>query len=175
MKKAYLITAVAGTGKSTICKVLEDMGYEAYGIEDIPGMFGMYRKDTKEPYTDFDNRDPEKIKNAEWLCNIEKLQEVLHNQKADIAFYCGVASNTEAMVPFFDKTVVLVTTKELLHQRLSNREGQNDMGGNEASRQAVLGWKDWWENEMMQKGALTVRADGAPYEVAEKILQLLQL
>lgn len=171
MKKKYLITAVAGTGKSTVEKELSKMGYETYGIEDIKGMFGMYRKDTKEPFVDFDNGDPEKIKNAAWLCNIEKLQEVLNRQKNDIAFYCGVASNMDNIIPFFDKVFLLITNKETLHKRLSNREGKDDMGGNEASRQEVLGWKDWWENEMRDKGAIVVNADGTPNDVVDKIIR----
>ena len=59
MHKKYLVTGIAGSGKSTVCRQLESMGYETYGIEDIEGMFAMYRKDTKEVFTNFDNSDPE--------------------------------------------------------------------------------------------------------------------
>lgn len=139
MKRKYLITANAGTGKSTVSKVLRTLGYESYDLEEIPGMFGMYRKDTKEPYIDFHNGNPQMIENAEWLCNPKKLVEVFIKQKNDIAFYCGVGSNMEDIIPLFDKVVLLVVSKETLHKRLSNREGKNDMGGNEEGRQAVLG------------------------------------
>src|SRR5579872_5528801 len=102
LKNKVFITGIAGSGKSTICKELLKMGYEAYGIEDIEGMFAMYRKGTREIFTDFDNADPEKIKNSEWLCNINKLKKLLAQQRDELAFYCGVASNMDDLFPLFD-------------------------------------------------------------------------
>lgn len=64
-KKKVLITGIAGSGKSAVCRELLSMGYEAYGIEDVDGMFAMYQKGTMEIFSDFDNSDPEKIKNCE--------------------------------------------------------------------------------------------------------------
>ena len=41
MKKAIFITAVSGSGKSTVCKALTELGYEAYDIESILGLFSL--------------------------------------------------------------------------------------------------------------------------------------
>lgn len=166
-----LVTGIAGSGKSTICKQLASMGYESHSIEEIDGMFAMYRKGTKELFEDFENSDPEKIKNSEWLCDVNKLQELLSKQKSEPAFYCGVASNMDDLIPLFDKVILLKTASEEIHKRLSTREGTEDMGNTEESRQAVLGWKDWWEGEMEEKGALTVDANGSPEQVAKTILE----
>lgn len=171
-RRKVLITGIAGSGKSTVCRELLTMGYEAYGIEDVERMFAMYRKGTKEIFTDFDNSDPEKIKNSEWLCDIEKLKELFVQQKNEVAFYCGVASNMDDLIPLFDKVLVLQTDAKSLHARLSTREGTDDMGNTEASRQTVLGWKDWWEDEMKEKGAIIVGAQDDPHSVAEKILHI---
>lgn len=35
MKKSILITGIAGTGKTSIIIFLKQIGYTAYGIEDI--------------------------------------------------------------------------------------------------------------------------------------------
>lgn len=170
MYKKYLITGIAGSGKSSVCKQLISLGYEAYGIEDIDGMFAMYRKGTKEIFDDFDNADPEKIKNSEWLCDVSKLKKLLSQQKNAIAFYCGVASNMDEIIPLFNKVILLKTNPNELCRRLSTREGTEDMGNTKESRQTVLGWKDWWENEMVEKGALPLSADGSLDEIAETIL-----
>ena len=170
MNKKYLITGIAGIGKSSVCKQLISMGHEAHGIEDIDGMFAMYRKGTKEIFEDYNNSDPEKIKNSEWLCDVKKLKELLNQQKKDIAFYCGVASNMDGIIPLFDKVILLKTNPNELHRRLSTREGTEDMGNTEESRQAVLGWKDWWENEMTEKGAVIISADSNVAEVAKTVI-----
>ncbi len=125
-----------------------------------------------EIFSDFDNSDPEKIKNCEWLCNVDKLKGLMNRQRDNIAFYCGVASNMDDLTPLFDKVFLLKTDAASLHTRLSTREGMDDIGNTEASRQTVLGWKDWWENEMEEKGAVVVDAGSVPRSVAGKILNL---
>lgn len=171
--KKYLITGVTGSGKSSICDQLSSMGYESHGIEDIDGMFAMYKKGTKEIFGDFDNSDLEKINNSEWLCDVNKLKELLAKQKKEIAFYCGVASNMDDLFPLFDKVILLKTTQDILIKRLTNREGADDMGGTKESRQAILGWKDWWENEMIDKGAIEISADGNLVEIAKAIIGII--
>jgi broad-specificity NMP kinase len=171
LMKKILITGVTGSGKSTVAKQLESIGCESHGIEDIEGMFAMYRKGTKEIFEDFDNSDPEKIRNSEWLCKIEQLRNLFASQKQDIAFYCGVASNMDDIFPLFDKVIVLKADSKVLHARLSTREGTDDMGGTETSRQAVLGWKDWWEETMQDKGAILLDANKSSKEIAQEILK----
>ncbi len=170
--KKILITGISGSGKSTLCKVLRDLGEETYSIEeDIEGMFAMYRKGTNEIFEDFDNSNPEKIAISEWRCNVEKLKDLIATQRNERAFYCGVASNMDDILPLFDKSFFLKTSPDVLHERLSNREGTEDMGGTEESRQAVLGWKDWWEETMQDKGVKVISANGSPHETAKEIIK----
>lgn len=172
MKTKILITGIAGSGKSTVSKALNDLGYESHDIENIEGMFNMYRKDTGEIYEDYDNADPEKIKNAEWLCDVTELKKLFDSQKSEIAFYCGIASNMKDIVPLFEKVILLQTSSDVLHKRLSFREGTEDIGNNEKGRQVILGWKDWWEGEMIKAGAIAVDANGEAREVTEKIKEV---
>jgi broad-specificity NMP kinase len=173
MKTKILITGIAGSGKSTAHKELCRLGYESYDIETIDGMFDMFRKDTGEVYKDYSNADAEKIKNAEWLCDVNKLKELLEQQKEDIAFYCGVASNMDDIIPLFDKTILLQTNPEILHKRLSSREGTGDMGNTEEGRKVVLGWKDWFEDKVKKHEAIVVNADGVIEDVVKKIIDLI--
>lgn len=169
--KKVLLTGVAGTGKSTLCTTLIGLGYEACDLEKVDGLFKMYRKDTGEEYVGFDN-SVEHIQNSVWRCDPKALASLLSNQKADMAFYAGTASNMEDIVPLFDQTILLVAKPENVYKRLMNREGQNDMGGSEESRQAVLGWQDWWDGEMKDLGAVPVPADGISEETATLVLRV---
>ena len=175
MTKKILITGVSGTGKSTVCKHLINLGYEAYDIENIEGMFEMYHKGTKNVFVDYANSKPENIKNAEWLCNSTKLKALITSQKSDVAFYCGIASNMDDILKFFDKVIVLQPDSNTLNLRLKNREGTSDIGNNQEGRDVVLGWKDWWEGEMLKKGAILVNANKTPEEVAKNISSMLKI
>lgn len=50
-------------------------------------MFEMYRKGTKEVFEDYDNADPEKIKNADWICDTNTLKELLEWTENFVANY----------------------------------------------------------------------------------------
>ena len=170
-----LITGVSGTGKSTICKNLINLGYEASDIENIKGMFEMYHKDTKAVFEEFDNSIPHHIKSAEWICDIGKLKKLVESKKSGIAFYCGVASNMDDLIPLFDKVIVLQPDPDVLNVRLKNREGTDDIGNNQNGRDVILGWKDWWEKEMHKKGGILVNANASSQKTTEKILDILNL
>lgn len=79
MKNKILITGIAGSGKSTVNKILGGFGYESYDIEDIDGMFEMYRKDTGEIYEDSITdliispiTSFRKNKNAGWIIQLKR-------------------------------------------------------------------------------------------------------
>lgn len=171
MKKHFLITANAGTGKSTIARQLQKMGHEAYDLEEIPGLCGMYKKGTREPFEKFNNGSKEDIADGEWICDTEKLQNLMVRQKKDVAFYAIASNNLPELIPLFDKVFLLIVSKETIYKRLYNREGQDDMGGNEESRQAVLHWKDWWENEIRKFPITEINAEGTPEEITKVILK----
>jgi len=166
-----LITGVSGTGKTTACKVLKKMGYEAVDIENIKGMFKMVHKDTNNIFKDYNNANPDHLKNAEWICNVSRLKKKLNSQNENIAFYSGIASNMDDILPLFDKFIVLYLTSKALNDRLKNREGTNDIGNNQEGRNVVLGWKDWWEEDMKEKGAIIIDANKTPKNIAKEILE----
>lgn len=174
MKKSIFITGVAGSGKSSISKELNRLGYQAYDIEELDGMFKMVRKDTGEDFADYDNADMDKVKNADWICDKNKLKELLQKQNDGTVFYCGVASNNNEIIELFDQTILLQASSEAVRKRLNSRAGTDDMGNTAENRDWVLSWKEWWENQMIEQGAIIVDADGNCAEVARKILSMVQ-
>lgn len=168
-----LITGISGTGKTTTCKALKEMGYSAIDIENQDGMFEMVHKGTMNVFVDYDNLNPEHIKSAEWVCNLYKLKKLLDSHNENYSFYSGIASNMDVILPLFDKFIVLYLSSEDLNNRLKNRENTTDIGNNQEGRDVILGWKDWWEGEMKKKGGIFINSTKSPKEVAKKILEAI--
>lgn len=158
MKKSILVTGVAGSGKSAVCSEFRRCGYRAYDIEDIAGLFQMVGKKTGVVVSDHDNNNLESVKEHDWVCNIDKLRELIKMEKENIAFYCGTASNIDQLLPLFDKVILLKASPDAIRRRLSGRKSK-EFGNTPEIQEWVLSWKDWWEDKMRDAGAVVVDAD----------------
>ena len=70
MHKSILVTGVSGTGKSSLSKKLNDLGYKACDMDSYAGLFLMVDKQTKKPVENHDNADLEKVKAMDWICDV---------------------------------------------------------------------------------------------------------
>ena len=171
MKKKIFITGISGSGKTTLSQTLNTLGYKAYNIEhDKFGLFKFIRKDTGEHYIDYDNTDIEKVKNASWVCDVDKLKKLLSKHTEDISFYCGTASNNIEIMSLFDKVFFLKVSPDILYKRLLVREGTDDFANTETGRQMVLSKIDKFNNENIKAGAIIVNGDLEPLEVARDVV-----
>lgn len=168
MKRAVLITAVSGSGKSTVCKSLSKLGYEAYDLESIPGLFSLVDPNTDEVLEGKQIGDLNKDIEADWVCDTEKLASLLANQKHEVAFYCGGTSRTEELMKAFDATVVLQVSDETTRKRLSSRL-QGEFGDSEETQDWVLSWKHRVESDWLAAGGVGISAESAPDIVARNI------
>lgn len=170
MNKSILITGVAGTGKSAVCDELNKLGYKALGIEDIDGLFTMVHKKTVKPFKNYDNDNLELVKQADWICDKKKLQRLMRKNSKGIVFYCGTASNLDDLLPLFDKIFLLKVSSKVLRQRLSTRTS-NDFGRTAEVQKWVFTWKKWWEDHMIEKGAITINASRSLRKIANDIIE----
>ena len=170
MKKSVLVTGVSGAGKSTISKTLREMGYSAYDLDDVPGLFAMIDAKTKQPVVDHDNANLKKVQNIEWLCNAARLTSLIAAEKNDIAFYCGSATNLDEILPLFDTIVLLKVGHEAMQQRLTDRT-ENDFGKTREVRDWLLTQKDSWEDDVERKGATVIDAHQSIADVAREIIE----
>jgi shikimate kinase len=170
-KTSVLISGIAGSGKSFIANHFTKVGTEAYDIEDDKEMFKMYCKDTGEIFDNYQNSNMKHVQNAEWMCDVNLLEKLIKSQKNDLAFYSGVASNMDEIIPLFNKFILLKASKDVLYKRLCNRTGINDYGNTEEGRQRILGHKDEFEERMKNKGAIVVGADGDVDIISKRILE----
>jgi len=127
---------------------------------------------------EYDKHNLECIKQHDWICNKNKLQEIISKNSKDtvlnnIVFYCGTASNTDDLLPLFEKVILLKASPETTRKRLGTRKS-NDFGRTEEVQKWVLTWKDWWENHMVEKGAITIDANRDVKEIIEDILNAVK-
>lgn len=169
-----LITGVSGSGKSALSQILRDRGYAAHDTEEIDGLYKMVNKETGDEVTGWDNFDSEAVKNRDWICNVEMLKELLAKEKKDLVFYCGAASNINELIPLFDMVILLVADKKIIRERLTSRTS-NDFGRAKGVQDLVVGWKDWWEKDLKEKGAVVVNANNDLDKVATEVLEKTQI
>jgi broad-specificity NMP kinase len=168
MVKAILVTGVAGSGKSSVCMELQKRGYRAFDIEEMPGMFSSVDKRTDQ-VTGHDNDDLESVKQHDWICDEEKLRQLIAAQKDAMTFYCGTASNLDELLPLFNKVILLQVSPETIRKRLGGRKS-GEFGNTKEVQEWVISWKDWWENHMREKDAILIDGNQSAEQVVGKIL-----
>ena len=168
MNKSIFITGVAGSGKSVVCDELNKLGYKAYGIEDIAGLFKIVDKTGKQA-ENYDNDNLESIKQADWICDKNKLQRLMRKNSEGIVFYCGTASNLDDLLTLFDKIFLLNVSQKVLRERLSPRSS-TDFGRTHEVQRWIFSWKKWWEDHMREKGAVIINANRSLREIVNDIV-----
>lgn len=165
MKKSVLITGVPGTGKTTLSRKLTEMGYKAYDIEGIPGLFAAADRKTKQSVKDHDGADFKY-----WVCDKTKLESLIAGENSPITFYCGAASNLDEIMPLFDLVVLLTVSPDTMRQRLSSRTN-NDFGRTTHVQDWIVSWKDSWEDMIKKNATLVISTDKGIEHVAEEIIK----
>jgi len=166
MKTSVLVTAVAGSGKSTVCKSLQRLGYHARDIEAIDGLYELVDEKTGRVVEDSMDQIREGLN---WYCNKEKLQHIVASETAELTLYCGGMANTEDVWDVFDAVIVLTVSDETTVRRLSTR-GPGEFGSTQENRDWVLSWKHDVEQRWLNMGGIAVSAEEGPDEVARLIV-----
>ncbi len=170
MNKSILITGVAGSGKSAVCNELKKLGYKTYGIEDMDGLFATVDKKTGKIADDRDNDDLESVKQYDWICDKNKLQQLISKNSKGIVFYCGTASNLDDLLNLFDGIFLLEVSQKVHRKRLSTRTS-NAFGRTSEVQKWIFSWKKWWEDHMREKGAIVIDANHSLREIANDIIK----
>lgn len=173
MAKSILITGVAGSGKSSVCSELIKRGYTAFDIESIDGLFSTIDNTTGKVVSGFDNDDLESVKQRDWVCDKEKLTQLINGQTST-AYYCGTASNINELLPLFDKAVLLKLSSETVRNRLAKRKTQ-EFGNTPEIQDWVLSWKDWWEDHMQESNPIIINADQPIAKVVDEVVERLNV
>jgi len=169
MNKSILITGVAGSGKSSVCRELNNLGYKAYDIEGIDGLFAMVDKKTGIVAKNYDNDNLESVKQHDWICDKKKLQQLIENNTNGIVFCCGIASNLDNLLHLFDIIFLLKVSSKIIRKRLNTRKSK-EYGNTTEVQEQIISWKDWWETHIIEKGAISINANLNIQKVTRDIL-----
>lgn len=157
------ITGISGSGKTSIARLLLERGVSAIDIDELSHW---ENKATKERTGWDHDRSDEWYAAHAWVCDIEKLKEILASSEHVVAV--GHASNQEEYLSLFDKLYILHCSPETITARLNART-DNDFGKHPADLARILGWQKGFELEMVEKGAEPLDAERSLEEVVADI------
>ena len=124
----FLVSGSAGTGKSQVCRVLKERGYEAFDTDD-DGLARWQHKQTGyihpkssvKPH----QRTPQFLAAHSWNVPRQYVEELARKAAAKPIFLCGSLGNEAGLHDLFAKVFVLHVDDETLKHRLATRTSNN--------------------------------------------------
>lgn len=114
----YLITGRQGSGKTTVIRYLQTLGYIAYNTDDLPDATKLQNKETGETI-----EWPEGTvdwSTYSWNWQKPEIEKLL--QSNDNVFIGAIVSNQADSYPMFDKVFVITVSVDTLRARLKTHE-----------------------------------------------------
>ncbi len=170
--RAFLVTGVSGTGKSTMARQLSAWGHHAVSADADSELCG---------WVDLDGRAVQRpahpdgawLAAHEWRWDPRRLHEIMTDadrRGVDTLWLCGRAANALALVDRFDGVFLLELDEQTMIARMSSPRRGNDFGRvGDTLRDAVdanLGFVAAWR----RVGAVTIDATGDVRAVGEELL-----
>lgn len=166
---AYLISGSAGSGKSTVCKTLAELGYTAYDTDSYPG-FTRLENMSGEPAPFPEGTIDWDLYRWNWSKDmfLSKLDE------NDTVFFCGVSSNQSDYYAYFDKIFVLTLDDETLRHRLLTRT-EKDYGKDPKQLEDEIAYRKTRESDLLaQPNAVAIDSTKPLKKVVNDILSKVQ-
>lgn len=165
---AYLISGSAGSGKSTICKKLAELGYTAYDTDSYPD------------FTRLENMSGEPVPFPEgtidwdlYRWNWSKEMFLSKLDEKDTVFFCGVSSNQSDYYTYFDKIFVLTLDDETLRHRLLTRT-EKDYGKDPRQLEDEIAYRKTRASDLLaQQNAIAIDSTKPLNDVVNDILSHL--
>lgn len=167
MADKYLITGVAGTGKSTLAKELRDRGFAAYDTEE--GFSYHINKKTGERAIYPANPSPEWYEQHERVFDEKILENLFKKHQNENLFISSITANQSKYYPDFDKIFLLTAPNDVIIHRLGTRTN-NYFGRHPLELQRVIGRHEQFDDELKAIGAVVIDSTQPIKAVAEAIL-----
>lgn len=168
MSARYLITGVAGTGKSTLAKELRRRGYAAYDTEE--GFSYYADKQTGQRVERPHEPTQEWYDGHERVFDEKVLMNLIKKHADETLFICSITANQAKFYPQFDKLFLLTAPDDIITHRLGTRTN-NYFGRHPLDLQRVIGRHQQFDDELKALGAVTIDSTHHIEEVADEILK----
>ncbi len=163
----YLITGVAGTGKSTVAEELARRGYAAF---DADAGFSYYvEKATGE------RCDHPQTPSLEWYAKHERvfdeavLEHIFADYDGEPLFLASITANQSKYYPEFDKIFLLTTDDETVMERLKMRTNST-FGKHPVDMHRVLSGKTDFDETVKNAGAIVIDSTQSLEKVVATII-----
>lgn len=160
------ITGVAGTGKSTIAKALNQRGITAVDFSDYPALRYWRHKITKERAEYSPNNSIAWFDEHECVCDLNELNKLFAQHENLVV--AGVATGTEAL-EFFDKIILLQCSPETIRHRMETRD--RVFGKKKEEQDNVIKWREEFDPMILSHGANPISTEGTLEGVVEKVIK----
>ncbi len=167
----YLITGVAGSGKSTIAKELSKRGFAAYDTE--MGFSYHVNKKTGERVAYPANPTIEWYDQHERVFDEKVLENLFKKHTNEDLFICSITANQKKYYPQFDKIFLLSADDETIVKRIEERT-DNHFGKHPLELRHILGRKQEFDDELKAAGAAVIDSTQSLDAVVDNILSHLQ-
>lgn len=166
----YLITGVAGTGKSTLAKQLRGLGYAAYDTEE--GFSYYIDKQTGERCAYPKQPSQEWYDGHERVFDEQVLMNLFKKHANETLFICSITANQAKFYSQFDKIFLLSAPNDVITHRLGTRTN-NYFGRHPLDLARVIGRHQQFDDELKAIGALVIDSTQPIETVAKTIIDNL--
>lgn len=166
----YLITGVAGTGKSTVARELQKRGYAAY---DADAGFSYYVEKTTGKRCDHPQTP-----SLEWYAEHERvfdeqvLEELFKKHADEDIFLCCITANQAKYYSQFDKIFLLTADDMTIADRLKMRTN-SDFGKHPVDLHRVLSGRPDFDQSVRATDAIEIDSTQPIDQVIEQIIKHL--
>ena len=165
-----LVTGRSGSGKTTICNLLQEMNIPAFDADHIDDLAGWVDFGTKLP-AEVDYTLPTDKRKVGWLWARPVLEEFLSAHSA--AVICGSSDNQLDFYRSFDKVVFLSLPPDEQIRRIQSRD-EHGYGKAPGMAEQIVREQDVLLRKSRDLGATIINANRSPRLVALDISKYLR-
>jgi shikimate kinase len=164
------ITGPTGSGKSTICQKLHDLGYESYDT-DKEGIRYWLDPKTKEPIKVFKKGDPEWFKEYKLGLPKDWLENLKSNGAQKPVFVCGTSPIDHTDSNLYNAAILLKIDEGTLIKRLADRDNSQYGKSPEQLKKAIK-WRQGTIDRYRKTGAYEIDGTLSLNKVINQILAI---